>query len=122
MTISSTIEQFLQQCGLHGISMEEGGSLNLTIEATGKLQLLHRPPHFLIGINRKVENLYSLDARKILARAHYREKKIKPLHMRLHDNVLGIYYIFGEREIDSSLLSTALDSLTELIEQIFQTL
>jgi type III secretion system chaperone SycN len=120
--IPDVVQRFLQHYGLSGITMEEGGSLNLKIDSIGALQLVHRAPHFLIGLNKKVENLYLLNARKVLALAHFREQRIKPLHTQLHEDTLGFYYSFGDREIDPSVLSNALDSLTELMDQVFQTL
>lgn len=120
--ISTVVQDFCQQYGLSGATMEEGGSLNLTIDDIGNLQLVHKAPHFLIGLSRKVENLYLVNARKILAHAHFRETNIKPLHTQLHDDQLGLYYIFEEREIDPAVLSKALDSLTEVMDQIFQNL
>ncbi|MFZ4115116.1 MAG: hypothetical protein ACOYK6_00155 [Chthoniobacterales bacterium] len=120
--ITDVVQQFLQNYGLSGVTMQEGGSLNLKIDTIGALQLVHKAPHFLIGLNKKVENLYLLNARKVLAFAHFREQRIKPLHAQLHEDILGFYYIFGEREIDPSVLSGALDSLTELMDQLFQIL
>ena len=120
--ISDTVQQFCQQYGLAGVTMEEGGHLNLTIDAIGDLQLIHKAPQFLVGLSRKVENVYLINARKILAQAHFRESRIKPLHTQLRDDHLGLYYIFQEQEIDPALLSNALDSLTETMDHLFQNL
>lgn len=118
--ISDVVQQFCQQCGLSGFAMEEGGSLSFTIEDTGTLQLIHQPPFFLVGLSKKVDNLYLINARKILMHAHYRENSMKPLHTQLHEDTLGLHYIFGEREITSAMLSEALDSLTQIMDRIFQ--
>ena len=120
--ITDAVQQFCQQYGLSSVSMEEGASLNLIIDSIGTLQLDHKAPHFLIGLSKKVENPYLLNARKILARAHFKEPRIKPLHAQLHDDILGFYFIFEEQEIDPSVLSNALDSLTELMNQVFESL
>ena len=114
--ISEVVQDFCKQYGLTGVSMEEGGSLGLSIESVGDLQLLHKAPKFLMGLNRKVENLYLLDGRKILACCHYRVPHPKPLHAQLRDGTLGLYYIFEEREVDATLLSRALDSLTDTMD------
>jgi type III secretion system chaperone SycN len=120
--IEDAVQKFCQQYGLSGVSMEEGASLNLNIDGIGTLQLVHKAPHFLIGLHKKVENLYLLKARKILAYAHFKEPRIKPLHTQLHNDMLGFYFIFEEQEIDPSVLSNALDALTDLMDQVFQNL
>jgi hypothetical protein len=47
---------------------------------------------------------------------------MKPLHAQLHDDTLGFYFIFEEKEINPTVLSNALDSLTELMDQVFQSM
>lgn len=122
MMIAETVQQFCRQYGLSGSSMEEGGSLKLSIADIGDFQLLHRSPYFLTGLSRKVENIYLLDGRRILGECHFKKRYLKALHAQLRDDKLGFYYIFKEREITASLLSMALDSLTEVMDDVFRTL
>ncbi|MCF7728903.1 MAG: hypothetical protein K9M81_00895 [Chthoniobacterales bacterium] len=120
--ITDIVQQFCQQYGLSGLTMEEGGSINLKIDTIGTLQLVHKEPHFLVGLSKKVENLYLLNARKILACAHFKESRMKPLHAQLRDDILGFYFIFEDKEVNCAILSNALDSLTELMDQVFQSM
>jgi len=120
--ISDIIREFCQQYGLSGLSLDERGSLSLSIEDIGDFQLVQKSPKFLTGLHRKVENLYLLDGRKILSHSHFREAHLKPLHVQLHNDTIGLYYIFEEREIDVTVLSRALDSLTDTMDKLFQSL
>jgi|GEM_PF-1890282 len=120
--ITDVVQQFFQQYGLSGITMREGEKLSLQIDTIGNLQLVHSPPCFLIGLRKKIENIYLLNARKILARAHFREPRLKPLHTQLHDDILGCYFIFEESEINLSILSNGLDALTTVMDQVFENL
>lgn len=116
------VQKFCSRYGLSNSKMEEGGGLKLSIEDIGDFQLLHRSPYFLTGLSRKVENLYLIDARRILEECHFKKQRLRPLHAQLRDDKLGFYFIFGEREITESLLSMALDGLTEAMDDIFHAL
>lgn len=120
--ITDVVLQFCQQYGLSGVTMREGESVNLKIDTIGNLQLVHKTPYLLMGLSKKIENFYLLNARKILSHAHFRESRIKPLHAQLHDDTLGFYFIFEESEINPAVLSNGLDALSELMEQVFQSL
>ncbi len=120
--ISDSVEGFCRQHGLAGLSMEEGGSLKLSIDDVGDFQLLHRSPYFLTGLTRKVENLYLLEGRHILGYCHFKKQHLRPLHAQLREDKLGFYFVFGEREITTSILSMALDSLTDVMDEVFRSL
>ncbi|MBX9742682.1 MAG: hypothetical protein K2W99_03990 [Chthoniobacterales bacterium] len=120
--ISESVQEFCSHHGLAKTTMTEGGGLKLAIADIGDFQLLHRSPYFLTGLSRKVENLYLLDARRVLGLCHFKRRSLKPLHAQLREDKLGFYYLFGEREITASLLSMALDSLTEAMDAAFQAL
>ena len=118
--ISEVIKEFCNQYGLTGVSMEEGGKLRLSIEGIGDLQFLNEKDKLLIGLSRKIENFYLFSARKILEMCHYKECDFHPLHAQLKDDVLGLFYIFDEREVTAALLSQALDGLTETMDRAVQ--
>lgn len=120
--ISESVQEFCKQHGLAKTTMAEGGGLRLSITDVGDFQLLHRSPYFLTGLTRKVENLYLLNGRRILGLCHFKRRSLRALHAQLKEDQLGFYFLFGEREITASLLSMALDSLTEVMDQAFQTL
>ncbi len=120
--ISESVENFCRQYGLAGTSMEEGGTLKLSIDDVGDFQLLHRSPYFLTGLTRKVENIYLLEGRRILSYCHFKKQHLKPLHAQLREDKLGFYFIFGEREITASTLSMALDALTDVMDEAFRSL
>ena len=118
--IPQIIEEFCSQHGLSSLSMQEGGSLKLSIDGIGDFQMIHSGSKFLTGLNRKIENTYLLNGRNILRRCHFRTSNFKPLHAQLRNNVLGLFYLFREEEITASLLSLSLDSLTNTMDEIFR--
>ena len=118
--LSQTIAEFCRHCGLPGLSMQEGGTLKLSIEGIGNFQMIHSSPKFLTGLQRKIENPYLLTGQKILSHCHFREPHLKPLHAQIRNDVLGLSYIFKEEEITAALLSSALDSLVDIMGRILQ--
>ena len=118
--ISSIVQEFCAHCGFSGLSMEEGGSLKLSIEGIGDFQMIHNSPQFLAGLQRKIENPYLLTGKKVLSHCHFKEANLSPLHAQIKDDTLGLFYVFNETELTAALLSTSLDSLVELMDKILQ--
>lgn len=120
--ISDIVQDFTKLYGLSGITMTEGGSLRLTIADIGDLQLVHTRSKLITGLTRVMENSYLLNGQKILSVCHFREHHLRPLHAQLNENTIGIFYIFDENEVTAALLSEALGSLADIMDQIFQSL
>ena len=116
--LSDIIQEFCKQYGLSGISMEEGGSLRLSIDGIGDLQLIQKNSKLVVGLIRKIENPYLLSGRKILACCHFAKSHLKPLPAQLNDDILTFFTIFEENEVTSALLSQTLDFLTDTMDHV----
>lgn len=116
--IPEIVQEFCQQHGLQGVSMGEDGKLRLSIEGVGDLQLLYQQESLLVGLSKKIDNPYLLSGRKVLGLCHYTVPQLHPLHAQINDDMLGIFYLFDEHEVTAALLSQALDSLTDTIDQM----
>lgn len=120
--IPDIVKDFCQEYGLAGVSMEQGGSLRLSIEDIGDFQLVHTHSKLITGLTRPIGNTYLMDGRKILSFCHFKESHLRPLHAQINDdNILGLSYHFDESEVTATLLSQALNSLTDIMDNIFQT-
>lgn len=115
--ISYVVQEFCNQYGLKNVSMVEGGKLRLSIEGVGDLQFFHQKDKLLVGLTSKIENPYLFSAQKILKMCHYTEPHFYPLHAQLHDEILGFFYLFEENEVTVAILSQALDTLTDTMDQ-----
>jgi len=100
--------------------MGEEGKLRLSIEGVGDLQFFNIKNKLLMGLTRKIENPYLFSARNILGMCHFKENNFHPLHAQVHDEMLGIFYIFEESEVTAAFLSQALDGLTDTMDKMLQ--
>jgi hypothetical protein len=48
---------------------------------------------------------------------YFKEPNFHPLHAQLHDEMLGIFYLFEENEVTAAFLSQALDALTDTMDK-----